>query len=48
LNEEDQTINGYFEVLEINQGYIKVRTKGGIVLIPMHRVLKIKLKEDLK
>jgi len=43
LNDTGETISGYFEIIEITENYVKVRTQGGVVLIPMHRVLKIKL-----
>ena len=46
LNDDGQTISGYFEILEVNQGFVKIKTKGSVVIIPMTRVLKIKLKED--
>lgn len=45
LNDTGETITGYFEIIEINAGYVKIRTKGGIVIIPMTRVLKIKQKD---
>jgi len=45
LNDDDQTISGYFEIIEINQAYVKIRTQGNIVLLPMQRILKIKMKE---
>ena len=43
-NDNGETISGYFEILEIAGTFVKIRTKGNIVIIPMHRVLKIKLK----
>jgi hypothetical protein len=46
LNDTGETISGYFEIVEINQAYVKIRTKGNIIIIPMPRVLKIKLKEE--
>jgi hypothetical protein len=42
LNDTGETISGYFEIIEINQAYVKIKTKGNIVTIPMTRVLKIK------
>lgn len=47
LNDTGETISGYFEILEVNQSYVKIKTKGNFVIIPMSRVLKIKLKEDI-
>ena len=46
LNDTGESITGYFDVIEINPGFVKIRTKGGIVIIPMNRVLKIKQKEE--
>ncbi len=45
MNDTGETISGYFQIVEINQAYVKIRTKGNLVIIPMSRVLKIKLKE---
>ena len=45
LNDTGETISGYFEIVEINQAYVKIRTRGNYVIIPMPRVLKIKIKE---
>jgi len=46
LNDTGEKIDGYFEIVEITEAYVKIRTKGNIILIPMHRILKIKIKED--
>lgn len=46
LNDTGETISGYFEILEFNQAFVKIKTQGNILVIPMHRVLKIKLKEE--
>jgi hypothetical protein len=48
LNDTGETISGYFEILEITQAWVKIKTKGNFIIIPMSRVLKIKLKEDLE
>ena len=45
LNDTGETISGYFEIVEINDTYVKIKTRGNLIIIPMHRVLKIKLKE---
>ena len=45
LEDNGQTISGFFEIVEIKDTYIKIKTRGNIVLIPMGRILKIKLKE---
>lgn len=46
LNDTGEQISGYFEIVEITQAYVKIKTKGNVILIPMHRILKIKLKEE--
>lgn len=46
LNDTGETISGYFEIVEINQAWVKIKTKGNFIIIPMSRVLKIKLKEN--
>lgn len=43
-NDDDRIVSGYFDIIEINDSFVKIRTKGTILIIPMHRVLKIKLK----
>jgi hypothetical protein len=45
LNDEGETIEGYFEVINVNQSYIEFRSHGNIIRIPWHRVLKNKEKE---
>jgi len=42
LNDTGETISGYFQILEITQAFIKVQTRAGVLIIPFHRVLKIK------
>lgn len=44
LDDAGQTISGYCVLLKFNDNYIMIKTKGNIVIIPMHRVLKIKQK----
>lgn len=48
LNDTGETITGYFEILEINQAFVKIKTKENIIIIPMPRILKIKLKGEEK
>ena len=48
LDDEGEHVSGYFYIKEINQSYVKIKTKGSIVIIPMTRVLKIKLKGDFE
>lgn len=48
LNDDNQTINGYFEITDINGFMIKFKSDNNLITIPLARVLKIKekLKED--
>jgi len=46
LDENDNKIEGWFEVLEDNGIYIKFITSTNILTIPYSRVLKIKEKEN--
>ncbi len=46
LNDDDTKREGYFELKEINNNSITIKTKQGMILIPINRVLKIKLKEE--
>ena len=41
-NDNEEIISGYFLLVKFNDTYIQIKTKGNIVTIPMHRVLKIK------
>jgi len=45
LNDTGETISGYFDIIELTDNCVKIRTKGNIVIIPINRVLKIKIKE---
>jgi len=45
LNDTGETISGYFEIVELKDTYVKIRTRGNLIIIPMSRVLKIKIKE---
>ena len=45
LDDDGKIISGYSEILEINQTFIKIKTNQNIIIIPMQRVLKIKMKE---
>jgi len=49
LDDNGKTISGYFEITNSNHpAYIEFVSKGNIVRIPWHRVLKNKEKEDKK
>jgi hypothetical protein len=47
LNDTGETISGYFDIIELTDNCVRIRTKGNILIIPMSRVLKIKLREKL-
>jgi len=44
LDEKNETITGWFEIIEQNSSYIKFRTSTNTLTIPIHRILKIKEK----
>ncbi len=46
LNDDDLSRSGYFDIAEINEISITLKTKQGLLLIPMSRVLKVKLQEE--
>jgi len=47
LDDNGETIDGYFEVTDSNHpAYIEFLSRGNIVRIPWHRVLKNKEKEN--
>lgn len=41
-DDKGKLVEGYFEVLEENESFIKFKTQKNILTIPMNRVLKIK------
>lgn len=43
-NDTGEIVTGYFEIVDFKETYIRIKTKGNIITIPMHRVLKIKEK----
>jgi hypothetical protein len=45
--EESKKIEGLFELLEQTPNYIKIQSSKNILIIPYHRINKIKF-EDLK
>ena len=45
--EKGETIEGKFELLEQTENYIKIKSKRNIIIIPYHRINKIKF-QDLK
>lgn len=45
--DDDSVVNVYVKILELNDSTVKFMTSGGtIVIVPLHRVLKIKSKEE--
>ena len=42
LDENDQKITGWFEIIEQNPNFITFTTGNNTLTIPMHRILKIK------
>lgn len=46
LDDNDKIISGFFEIIEINQAYIKFKTKNNEILLPINRILKIKKEID--
>lgn len=41
-DEHDQTKEGWFEVVELNSGYITFRTDKNTLTIPLSRLIKMK------
>ena len=46
LDDDNKECSGYFDIVELNQAYVKLRTRGSILIIPIARVKKIKIKGD--
>jgi hypothetical protein len=42
LNDDDSKVETYCELVEENQNYIKVKIGLNLILVPMHRLLKLK------
>lgn len=42
LNDDNKKIEGYFEIVEVNSSFIKIKSSSSIILIPIHRLLKLK------
>ena len=42
LNDDNKKIEGYFDILEVNESFIKIKSGSSIILIPIHRLLKLK------
>ena len=46
LDENNNKIEGIFEIIYLDSSLIKFRTKGNILTLPTARILKLKQKED--
>lgn len=46
LDDNDQIVNGYFEIVDRKDGYLIIKSGKNKISIPNHRVKKIK--EDLE
>ena len=44
-NEESETISGMFELIEHNNNFVKIKSSKNIIIIPYHRINKIKFQE---
>ncbi len=44
IDDNGEKVSGYFEILEQNINFVKIKSGKNILIIPYHRVLKIKLK----
>jgi len=42
LNDDNQTISGYFDLLEENASFVKFKSGSNVLTIPFHRILKVK------
>lgn len=45
LDDRGEEITGYFDILEINNSFVKLHTNRCVLIIPFHRILKIKLQD---
>jgi hypothetical protein len=48
LNDDDQKREGYYELLEKTENYLKFRTKEAVITISYNRLLKLKEVDDEK
>ena len=48
FQDEGREIKGYFDLVEQTDSYVKIQSKENIILIPYHRINKIKLKGGSK
>jgi len=47
LDDNDKKVSGYFDMLEQSKNFIKIQSGKNIIIIPYHRVLKIKIERRL-
>lgn len=48
IDDDNTKTSGYFEILEQNMNYLKMKSGKNIIIIPYQRVLKIKMKGGKK
>ena len=48
LDDNDEQVSGFVELIEINNTFVKFATNKNIVTIPMNRILKIKEEKNGK
>lgn len=44
-NEDGNEVKGIFDLLEQNSNFIKIRSHSNIIIIPYHKINKIKIQE---
>ncbi len=44
IDDNENKVSGYFDIIKIDINFIKIKSGKNIIIIPYHRVLKIKLK----
>jgi len=42
LDENNKKVEGMFEIVQMNQNFVIVRTKKNLITLPISRILKIK------
>lgn len=46
LDDNDQKINGFVDILEFDKSFIKFQTDKNVITIPSSRILKLKEERD--
>ena len=47
-DDNDENVNGYFELVEETKEYIKIKSENNIITLPYHRIKKIKQDSQTK